>query len=73
MGSWTHKPEKRQAMKEDRQAARRAMEDAVDEPVIRTDGGAMTMAEMYGDGSDHEACQDCGMCKRCGGCECSPA
>jgi hypothetical protein len=45
----------------------------IDEPVIRTDGGAMTMGEMYGDGSSHEACQDCGRFKCCGDCQCSPA
>jgi hypothetical protein len=28
MGSWTHKPEKRQAMKEDRQAGRKELTDA---------------------------------------------
>ena len=40
------------------------------EPVIRTDGGAVTMGEMYGDGSAHEACQCCGMCLHCGDCVC---
>lgn len=40
------------------------------ETVIRTDGGAMTMGDMYGDGSGHEACQGCGMCMHCGDCAC---
>jgi hypothetical protein len=37
------------------------------------DNRAVTMAEMYGDGSDHEARQDCGMCRHCGDCKCAPA
>lgn len=28
-----------------------------------------TMNEMYGDGSNHEACDECGYCKRCGDCQ----
>ena len=28
-----------------------------------------TMHEEYGDGSDHEVCEECGMCKTCGDCE----
>ena len=47
--------------------------DDFDEQVIRTDGGPMTMGNMYGDGSGHEACQDCGMCGHCGDCKCVPA
>lgn len=40
-----------------------------------TDGlrGSVTMAEMYGDGSEHEGCQECGLCRHCGDCKCSPA
>lgn len=29
-----------------------------------------TMDEEYGDGSDHECCPYCGMCRTCGDCEC---
>ena len=28
-----------------------------------------TMNEEYGDGSDHEVCEDCGYCKTCGDCK----
>lgn len=28
-----------------------------------------TMDEMYGDGSDHEACPSCGFCKTCDDCK----
>ena len=28
-----------------------------------------TMDERYGDGSDHEVCDECGLCKSCGDCE----
>lgn len=30
----------------------------------------MTMDEMYGDGSDHKACEECGFCIDCGDCMC---
>jgi len=30
-----------------------------------------TMNDLYGDGSEHEACPKCGMCKVCGDCVCS--
>ena len=75
MGSWTHKPAKRQAAKKDRQAARRNFEGgAAYDEFIRTDGGPMTMHEMYGDGSSHAACQHCGGCKHCdhNGCSARP-
>ena len=68
MGSWTHKLEKRQKMKEYRQAARSDLAAGTAEEFIRTDGGDMSMHEMYGDGSDHEACQRCGFCVSCGDC-----
>lgn len=29
----------------------------------------VTMDEMYGDGSDHEACEVCGNCITCHDCE----
>lgn len=29
-----------------------------------------TMNEKYGDGSDHEVCDKCGLCKDCGDCLC---
>ena len=29
-----------------------------------------TMHEKYGDGSDHEICEVCGLCIPCGDCEC---
>jgi len=29
-----------------------------------------TMNEEYGDGSDHEVCEKCGLCKTCGDCKC---
>ena len=71
MGSWTHKPANRQAAKEDQQAARRNLEDgAAYDEFIRTDGGPMTMHEMYGDRSSHDACQGCGYCKHCDYCKC---
>ena len=74
MGSWTHKPEKRQAQKEARQRGANDVRAEIDilEPPLRTDGGPMTMGEMYGDGSNHEACQDCGRCALCGDCICAP-
>lgn len=28
-----------------------------------------TMDERYGDGSEHEVCDECGFCKECGDCE----
>lgn len=28
-----------------------------------------TMDDLYGDGSDHEACEECGSCIECGDCE----
>lgn len=28
-----------------------------------------TMDERYGDGSEHEVCDECGFCKTCGDCE----
>lgn len=28
-----------------------------------------TMNDMYGDNSDHEACDRCGFCVECGDCE----
>ena len=30
----------------------------------------VTMDELYGDGSDHEACEGCGTCLECDGCAC---
>ncbi len=30
----------------------------------------MTMNDKYGDGSDHEVCETCGLCIDCGDCEC---
>lgn len=30
-----------------------------------------TMAQRYGDGSDHLACRDCGLCRSCGDCKCA--
>ena len=29
-----------------------------------------TMDDVYGDGSDHEVCEDCGFCAECGDCIC---
>jgi len=29
-----------------------------------------TMDDMYGDGSNHEACEKCGFCLTCGDCIC---
>ena len=31
--------------------------------------GNTTMDDIYGDGSDHEVCLSCGLCKTCGDCE----
>ncbi len=28
------------------------------------------MDELYGDGSNHKACDSCGLCKTCGDCIC---
>ena len=28
--------------------------------------GSQTMGDMYGDGSNHESCSECGFCKTCG-------
>lgn len=28
-----------------------------------------TMNDLYADGSEHEACDECGYCKRCGDCK----
>ena len=28
-----------------------------------------TMDQQYGDGSQHEVCEDCGYCKTCGYCK----
>lgn len=28
-----------------------------------------TMNDLYGDGSKHEGCQECGYCKTCGDCD----
>ena len=28
-----------------------------------------TMDDLYGDGSDHEVCEECGNCIECGDCE----
>ena len=30
-----------------------------------------TMNDMYADGSEHSACESCGMCRECGDCECT--
>lgn len=30
-----------------------------------------TMHELYNDGSPHQACPKCGMCKTCGDCMCT--
>lgn len=30
-----------------------------------------TMDDLYGDGTDHEACPVCGECKTCGDCDCT--
>jgi hypothetical protein len=30
----------------------------------------VTMDEIYGDGSEHEACEVCGTCLECDGCQC---
>lgn len=29
-----------------------------------------TMDDLYGDGSDHVACPDCGLCIECDDCRC---
>jgi len=29
-----------------------------------------TMDELYGDGSDHEVCEECGLCVECEDCVC---
>lgn len=29
-----------------------------------------TMDDLYGDGSEHEGCEDCGLCVSCGDCSC---
>lgn len=40
-------------------------------PVERPLGaGAVTMDSLYGDGSDHMACDSCGMCLLCHDCDC---
>lgn len=62
MGSWTHKPEKRQAMKEDRQSARHELAAAV--PPVAWDKCAHKWIALVDSMFSNDRCEDvrCDIC-----------